>query len=214
MLKKSNLSKLMDGNLIAVSLSAFAIVISTFAIINSPSKELEERVVESGTKVGVVNIRYVQENAKVTKVLNGQKDKYLKALQKRTEDKKVELKKKEEKLKAQAKTLSQDALKEKVLAFQNEVVKFEQETAIKVKAVQLSFSKEIQKVQMDYLNKILVSLAKEKGFDVLTQSSDSVVINSDFDLTKEVIDVLNDEVKTLKMEDPSKLEDEIRKASK
>ncbi|MCT4552946.1 MAG: OmpH family outer membrane protein [Alphaproteobacteria bacterium] len=211
MLKKS---KLMDGNLIAVSLSAFAIVLSTFAIVTSPSKKLEERVVESGTKVGVVNIKYVQENAKVTKALNEQKDKYLKKLQKRTEDKKAELKKEEEKLKAQAKTLSQEALKEKVLAFQNEVMEFERETAVKVKAVQLSFSQEIQKVQMDHLNTILVSLAKEKGFDVLTQSSDSVVINSDFDLTKEVVDALNKKVSTLKMEDPSKLEAKIKKATK
>lgn len=207
-----NQTKKQNSNLIIYICLIFLLVLNIITFFNKQkpmpntvSISGENSTVKAGITIGVVDIKKIQTTAQITSSVNNQRDKYIKELKDKSENLKTSLKKKEEELKAQSKTLSQKVLQEKVIELQKEIRENEMELASQAQKIQLSYAQAVQKIQTQHLNPILESVAKDKGFDILTTNQDSVIINKNLDVTDEVIKELNKKSSDIKMTNPSEI---------
>lgn len=149
--------------------------------------------------IGVIDITEINKDAKVMKSLNNQKDKKLEEIQKEVEKKKSELSKKEEELKGKQALMDKDAFAKEVRSFQMEIIAYEQGTEKKIAAIEKAYIEALQKIQKNYLNPIVKEIGKDRGFQLVINAQTAIVLDKKLEITEEVIDALNDQIREIKL---------------
>ncbi len=150
-------------------------------------------------KIGVIDILQINKEAKVMKSLNSQKEKMIKDIQTSVIGKRKELEKREQDLKVKQPVMNEKAFAKEVQMFQMDMLNFDKQTQKKLANIEEGYVSALQKIQKDYLDRILYKLGKEKSFSLILSAQNAVVLDKTLDITKEAIDALNNEVKELKL---------------
>ncbi len=151
-------------------------------------------------KIGVIDLLQINKDAKVMKSLNSQKEKMIKDIQTSVIGKRKELEKREQDLKVKQPVMNEKAFAGEVQKFQMDMLNFDKQTQKKLSSIEEGYVSALQKIQKDYLDRILNKLGKEKSFSLILSTQSAVVLDKTLDVTKEAISLLNDEVKEMKLE--------------
>lgn len=150
--------------------------------------------------IGVVDLMRLNKESSVVKSLNKQKDAAIVKITEAVQTKRKELEKKENDLKSKQALMNKDAFIKEVQMFQQDMMKFDAGTQQKLSDVEKAYVTALQKIQRDYLDRIITKLGKEKKFSLVINGQAAVVLDSKLDITSEVIAALNDEVKEIKLD--------------
>lgn len=150
----------------------------------------------SGTKIGFINMIQVQIESKVMQDLNKQNQDFIKTLEKDVENKRKEFAKTESKLQKQQASLSMEAFARKFNEFRNEVMMYDKNTADKLQHAKMIYNDALQEIQKDYLNDIIEDIANRYKYDIVVDANNAKIINSDLDITKQVIDKLDSKIRS------------------
>ena len=157
-------------------------------------------VLSQDLKIGVIDVLQINKEAKVMKSLNSQKEKMIKDIQASVISKRKELEKREQDLKVKQPVMNEKAFAKEVQAFQMDMLNFDKQTQKKLASVEEGYVSALQKIQKDYLDRILYKLGKEKSFSLILSAQNAVVLDKTLDITKDAISLLNDEVKEMKLD--------------
>lgn len=164
-------------------------------------------------KIGVVNITRIHQESAVMKSLNKQKDAAIEEIKKSVAEKRkvfekreAEIKKQEEELKAKQTVMDRDALIKEAQKIQGEFQKFQMDlieqdksTEKRISLVEKAFTEAVRTVQDDYFDRIVRKIGAEKKFSLVLNSQTAIVMDKNLDITTEVIDALNDDIKEMKL---------------
>ncbi len=150
--------------------------------------------------IGVIDLLRLNKEASVMKSLNRQKEAEVAKVTKSVEEKRKEFEKREADLKSKQALMDKDAFVKAVQTFQLDMVNTDKATQQKLSAIEQGYINSLQKVQKDYLDRIISKIGKEKKFSLIINGQTAVVIDTKLDVTSEVIDALNEEVKEIKLE--------------
>ncbi len=181
-----------------IILSSLVVILLGLQImqIMKPTKKLDTAGV---ARIGYINMVQIQVEAKVMKDLNEQNKKYVEALEKDVENKRKEFAKTEESLKKQQATLSPEAFGQKVVQFRNDVMAYDKTTSDKLQAIKASYNEALLEIQQKYLNDIINEVAKDNEYDIVVDANNAKALNSDYDITSEIISKLDKAISSKKM---------------
>ena len=157
-------------------------------------------VLSQDLKIGVIDVLQINKEAKVMKSLNSQKEKMIKDIQASVISKRKELEKREQDLKVKQPVMNEKAFAKEVQAFQMDMLNFDKQTQKKLASVEEGYVSALQKIQKDYLDRILYKLGHEKSFSLILSAQNTVVLDKTLDITKDAISLLNDEIKEMKLD--------------
>ena len=164
-------------------------------------------------KIGVVDIARIHKDASVMKSLTKQKDAAIETIKKSVAEKRkefekreAEIKKQEESLKAKQSIMDRDSLIKEAQKIQAEFQKFQMDlleqdksTEKKLAAVETALTEAIKTIQDDYFDRIVRKIGTEKKFSLVINSQTTIVLDKNLDITTEVIDALNSDIKEMKL---------------
>lgn len=185
-------------------LLALCLSIGIFTTTNANANDL---------KIGVVNITRIHQESAVMKSLNKQKDSAIETIKKSVAEKRkefekreAEIKKQEDSLKAKQSILDRDSLIKEAQKIQSEFQKFQMDlieqdksTEKKIASVEKAFTEAVRTIQDDYFDRIVRKIATNKNFSLVINSQTAIVLDKNLDITTEVIDALNDDIKEMKL---------------
>lgn len=151
------------------------------------------------SKVGVMDPMRINEEAKVMKSLNGQKESALKKIKSEVDAKRKEFEKKEQELASKQAIVTEEAFMKEAARFRADVMEYDRSTAARVGDVEKAYVDAVKKVQKDYLDGIAKKIGKARGFDVIVNAQAAIILNSSLDITSEVVDELDSKVKELEL---------------
>lgn len=152
---------------------------------------------------GVINILLINEKAKVMKSINGQKNEALEEIQDEVNAKRKDFEKQEEILKSKSALLNEEArpaFMQEVTDFQSSVMEFDKKTSTKVTAIEKAYVEGLKQIQLNYLDAIVKQVGNEREFDAVLNSQQTVVLNQSLDITQEVIEKLDEQVKEIELQ--------------
>ena len=147
-------------------------------------------------KIAFVDIDLIINGSDLGKKLNKQINNKIKKEEVKFKQKEKDLKEKEDKILNQKNVLSEDELNKLLLNLKKEITDF--------KKNRLAINKEIrdQKLKetnllVSNLNNILANYAEKNSISLIIQKKNIVIGKSELDITKEILDIFNKEVKSL-----------------
>jgi outer membrane protein len=150
-------------------------------------------------RVGVMDPMRINDEARVMKSLNGQKDGALKKIRSEVDAKRKDFEKKEQELSSKQALVTEEVFVKEATKFRADVMEYDRQTAARVGDVEKAYVEAVKKVQRDYLDGIARKIGKEKGFDVVINAQAAIILNSSLDITSEVIDELDSKVKEIEL---------------
>ena len=174
----------------------YGLMMVMFAAMNFAAKSVSAQ----DLKIGVIDILQINKDAKVMKSLNSQKEKMIKDIQASVISKRKELEKREQDLKVKQPVMNEKAFAKEVQTFQMDMLNFDKQTQKKLASVEEGYVSALQKIQKDYLDRILNKLGKEKSFSLILSAQNAVVLDKTLDVTKDAISLLDNEITELKLE--------------
>ena len=150
----------------------------------------------SSEKIAFVDIDLIINGSDIGKKLNGDLNKKIKSEDKRLKEKEKEIKTKEDKLLKQKNILSEEELKKLLAELQKELKSFRQERITINNKLRERKLKETNFL-VTSLNNILANYAEKNSISLIIQKKNIVIGKSELDITKDVLDIFNSEVKSI-----------------
>lgn len=152
----------------------------------------------AGLNVLVVDVQSLLQNSKSAKMVRQQieakRAEYAKEIQRQEEA----LRKERDTLQRQQQTLTPQALSQKGREFQQKVNDLDKSVESKRQALEHSNAEALEKIQQAML-KIITEIAKERKANLVFQRSELVLFDQGFDVTDQVLQKLDEELPTLKV---------------
>lgn len=144
----------------------------------------------AATKVVVVDIQKIMRESTAAKSVRTQLESKQKAYQAEIKKKEEAMQKEEKSLAGQRATLSPDAFEKKVKDFRKKATKMQKDVQKKKSALDRGFEKALNNIQ-DVVNEIITELAKEKAFHMAIPSGQLLYAEDGMDITADVLKRLN-----------------------
>ncbi len=169
-----------------------ASILSTMFFVSSANAK-------DGMNIGIADVMKINKDAKVMISLNKQKDAKLASIQTEVNAKRKEFEKKEEELKNKQALMAKDAFVKEIQTFQADVLKYDKSTEQKVASVEKGYVEALKNLQKNYLDRIIQKVGQEKGFDLIINAQTAIAITSGLDITDDIIEALDDEIKEIEL---------------
>ena len=153
-------------------------------------------VCHSAEKIAFVDIDFIINGSEIGKKLNKNLNEYIKKEDKRLKQKEKDLKTKENKILNQKNILSEDELNKLLNDLRKEITNFRQERVSINNKFRDQKLKETNSL-VTSLNNILANYAEKNSIDLIIQKKNIVIGKSELDITKDVLDIFNSEVKSI-----------------
>ena len=153
-------------------------------------------VCHSAEKIAFVDIDFIINGSEIGKKLNKNLNEYIKKEDKRLKQKEKDLKTKEDKILNQKNVLSEDELNKLLSDFRKELSNFNQERISINKKFGDQKLKETNSL-VTSLNNILANYAEKNSISLIIQKKNIVIGKSELDITKNVLEIFNSEVKSI-----------------
>lgn len=153
----------------------------------------------SVNNIAVIDMLKINKDAKVMISLNKQKDAALDKIQKEVAEKRKTFEGKEDELKTKQSVMDKEAFIKEIQSFQSEVLNYDKQTEQKVAGVEKAYIEALKTIQDDYLYRIVNKIGKEKGYSLVLNAQTAIVLDKNLDITTDVIEALNDEIKEIEL---------------
>ena len=150
----------------------------------------------SADKIAFVDIDFIVNGSELGKKLNKNLNETIKKEDDRFKKKEKDLKSKEEKILNQKNVLSEDELNKLLVELRKEITSFRQERISINNKLRDQKLKETNSL-VSSLNNILANYAEKNSISLIIQKKNIVIGKSELDITKEILDIFNSEVKTI-----------------
>ena len=150
----------------------------------------------SAEKIAFVDIDFIINGSEIGKKLNNNLNEKIKSEDNRLKQKEKDLKLKEEKILKQKNVLSEDELNKLLVNLRKEITNFRQERISINNKFRDQKLKETNSLVAS-LNNILANYAEKNSISLIIQKKNIVIGKSELDITKEVLDIFNSEVKSV-----------------
>ena len=150
----------------------------------------------SADKIAFVDIDFIVNGSELGKKLNKNLNETIKKEDNRFKKKEKDLKSKEEKILNQKNVLSEDELNRLLVELRKEITSFRQERVSINNKLRDQKLKETNSL-VSSLNNILANYAEKNSISLIIQKKNIVIGKSELDITKEILDIFNSEVKTI-----------------
>ena len=150
----------------------------------------------STEKIAFVDIDFIINGSELGKKLNKNLTEKIKKENARLKKKEKDLKTKEEKILNQKNVLSEDQLNKLLTDLRNEINTFRQERVSINNKFRDQKLKETNSL-VTSLNNILANYAEKNSISLIIQKKNIVIGKSELDITKNVLDIFNSEVKSI-----------------
>ena len=163
------------------------IIIILFALTN---------ISNSTEKIAFVDIDFIINSSELGKKLNKKLNEKIKNEDSRLKKKEKDLKSQEDKILNQKNVLSEDELNKLLVDLRKKITNFRQERISTNNKLRDQKLKETNSL-VTSLNNILANYAEKNSISLIIQKKNIVIGKSELDITKEVLDIFNSEVKTI-----------------
>lgn len=161
----------------------------TAAVFVAPVKAAETKM--SPAVIAIVDMQKVQEKSTAYQGMVKQRDKYVSELKAEVAKDEAALRKMEENINKERTTLTQEELVKKIDQFRNKMQEFQQKVQSRQEAIYKSFSTGTTKLTKDAFEPAVSEVAEKKGANMVTGSSQMMQFSPEFDITDEVIEIMN-----------------------
>ena len=150
----------------------------------------------SAEKIAFVDIDFIINSSEIGKKLNKNFNEKMKKEDDRLKQKEKDLKSQEDKILNQKNVLSEDELNKLLADFRKEISNFKQERISINNKFRDQKLKETNTL-VSNLNNILANYAEKNSISLIIQKKNIVIGKSELDITKDVLDIFNSEVKSI-----------------
>ena len=150
----------------------------------------------SAEKIAFVDIDFIINSSEIGKKLNQNFNEKIKKEDDRLKQKEKDLKSKEDKILNQKNVLSEDELNKLLADFKKEISNFQQERISINNKFRNQKLKETNSL-VTSLNNILANYAEKNSISLIIQKKNIVIGKSELDITKDVLNIFNSEVKSI-----------------
>ena len=150
----------------------------------------------SNEKIAFVDIDFIINSSDLGKKLNKNLNEKIKKEDNRLKKKEKDLKTQEEKILNQKNVLSEDQLNKLLIDLRKDINSFKQERISINNKIREQKLKETNSL-VSSLNNILANYAEEKSISLIIQKKNIVIGKSELDITKDVLNIFNSEVKSI-----------------
>ena len=150
----------------------------------------------SADKIAFVDIDFIINSSELGKKLNKNLNEIIKKEDDRLKKKEKDLKSKEDKILNQKNVLSEDELNKRLAEFRKEISNFRKERISINNKFRDQKLKETNSL-VSSLNNILANYAEKNSISLIIQKKNIVIGKSELDITKDVLDIFNSEVKSI-----------------
>ena len=150
----------------------------------------------SAEKIAFVDIDFIINSSEIGKKLNQNFNEKIKKEDDRLKQKEKDLKSKEDKILNQKNVLSEDELNKLLADFKKEISNFQQERISINNKFRNQKLKETNSL-VTSLNNILANYAEKNSISLIIQKKNIVMGKSELDITKDILDIFNSEVKSI-----------------
>ncbi len=172
-----------------------------FAAFTSIAKADEAKL--SPAVIAIVDMQKLQDESTAYKGLVKQRDKYVAELKAEVSKEESSLRKMEQDINKERSILTQEELNKKIEAFRTKMMEFQQKVQAKQEAIYKSFMEAGLKIQNEALNPAVAEIAEKKGANMITGSSQMMQFAPEFDITEEVIKLMNKKLPKVTMAKPN-----------
>ena len=150
----------------------------------------------SAEKIAFVDIDFIINSSEIGKKLNKNFNEKIKKEDDRLKQKEKDLKSQEDKILNQKNVLSEDELNKLLVDFRKKISNFKQERISINNKFRDQKLKETNSL-VSKLNNILANYAEKNSISLIIQKKNIVIGKSELDITKNVLDIFNSEVKSI-----------------
>ena len=147
-------------------------------------------------KIAFVDIDFIINDSELGKKLNKNFNENIKKEDGRLKKKEEDLKSQEKKILNQKNVLSEDELNKLLIELRKEITNFKNERISINKKLRDKKIKETNSL-LSSLNNILANYAEENSISLIIQKKNIVIGKSELDITKDVLNIFNSEVKSI-----------------
>lgn len=150
----------------------------------------------STEKIAFVDIDFIINSSELGKKLNKNLNEKIKKEDNRLKKKEEDLKTQEKKILNQKNVLSEDQLNKLLIDLRKDINSFNQERVSINNKLRDQKLKETNSL-VSSLNNILANYAQEKSISLIIQKKNIVIGKSELDITKDVLNIFNSEIKSI-----------------
>jgi len=172
-----------------------------FAAFTNIAKAEEAKL--SPAVIAIVDMQKLQDESTAYKGLVKQRDKYVAELKAEVSKEETSLRKMEQDINKERSILTQEELNKKIETFRTKMMEFQQKVQAKQEAIYKSFMDAGLKIQNEALNPAVAEIAEKKGANMITGSSQMMQFAPEFDITEEVIKLMNKKLPKVTMAKPN-----------
>ena len=164
-------------------------------------KKGKDEVVLPPAVVAVLDFQQVLRESAAAQDIRRQIEAYRKSYQDEIKAEEEKLRAEEADLKRQRTVLSPEAFEERRRSFEKKVIEVQREVQERTRALDNAFNDAMELLQSN-LVPIVTEMTRAGRFNVVVEKSQVMFAQTDLDITKEVIEKLNERVKTIKVPSP------------
>ena len=150
----------------------------------------------SAEKIAFVDIDFIINGSELGKKLNKSLNEKIKKEDERLKNKEKDLKSQEDKILNQKNVLSEDELNKLLADFRKKITNFRKERVSINNKFRDQKLKETNSL-VTSLNNILANYAEKNSISLIIQKKNIVIGKSDLDITKDILEIFNSEVKSI-----------------
>jgi outer membrane protein len=171
-------------------------VMTITAPAHAQTKEVKDAIRQS---IAAVDVQRIMRESKAAKGLKAQLEKKQESFKKEVSDQDKKLRGAESELLKQRSILSADAYGEKRKEFEKKIAGAQQSLQKERKDLEQSYVKSLEKIQTKMAD-ITGTIAKERGYVIVLPSNMVILVESDLDITADVLKKLDEEMPSVSLE--------------
>ena len=184
---------------------AAAVAMGGMAVLASTSSSFSQAEKRPTPILGVVDTDLLLQESLAAKGVRLERDKYATTYQNQVKDSENKLRTEDQELSQQRGVLAPDVFQQRAQAFQQKLAEFQTQVKDKQERLDYSFQQSMQQIG----NTIMVvagEVSKEKGINAVMARNQLMIFDPGMDITKLVLDKLNQRLATVEFQNPDTLQ--------
>jgi outer membrane protein len=155
--------------------------------------------------LGIVNTDLLLQDSLAAKGVRLERDKFATNYQNQVKDMEGKLRAEDQELAQQRSVLAPDVFQQRAQAFQQKLQDFQAQVKDKQERLDFSFQQSMQSIG-DNIITVTSEVAKEKGINAVMASNQMLIFDPSMDITKPVLEKLNQRLASVQFQDPETLQ--------
>ena len=155
--------------------------------------------------IGIVDTDQLLQESLAAKGVRLERDKYATTYQNQVKDMEAKIRTEDQELSQQRGVLAPDVFQQRATAFQQKLAEFQNQVRDKQERLDFSFQQSMQEIGKTIMA-VTQDVSKEKGVNVVLARNQMMIFDPSMDITKPVLDKLNQRLSTAAFQNPDTLQ--------